>query len=112
MVATAESVVASVVAQRENDATTRRATTNRVPVVRATTERATTERATTERATTGLVWRIEINRRKKADGTYSYHWLYRFGSGKDRRAVYGGTVDRLMALNPTRWVNYVNNSED
>jgi hypothetical protein len=58
------------------------------------------------------VWRIEINRRKRAGGGYSYHWLYRFGSGKDRRAVYGGTVDSLIELNPTRWDSYVNNSEE
>jgi hypothetical protein len=61
--------------------------------------------ATTERR--ALAWRIEINRRPKADGGYSYHWLYRFGSGRDRRAIYGGTVDRLIALNPERWQKYL-----
>jgi hypothetical protein len=83
------SVVASVVAQSN-------ATTN--------------QDATTDRP--GLVWRIEINRRRKADGSYSYHWLYRFGSGSDRRAVYGGTIDELMALNPARWQSYLSNSEE
>jgi hypothetical protein len=53
------------------------------------------------------VWRIEINRRPKADGGWSYHWLYRFGSGRDRTSVYGGTVDRLMAINPARWARYL-----
>jgi hypothetical protein len=83
------SVVASVVAQSN-------ATTN--------------QDATTDRP--GLVWRIEINRRRKADGSYSYHWLYRFGSGKTRQAVYGGTVDELIELNPIRWAAYANNSEE
>lgn len=90
-------VVASVVAQRENlDATTDNATTNRPVVARD---------ATTSRP--GLVWRIEINRRRKADGGWSYHWIYRFGSGKERRSFYGGTVDRLIALNPARWNQYL-----
>lgn len=66
---------------------------------------ATTSHATTDRGG-GLIWRIEINRRRKADGGWSYHWLYRFGSGRDRRAIYGGTIDRLIALNPTRWKQY------
>lgn len=66
---------------------------------------ATTRDATTDR--TGLVWRIEINRRPLAGGGWSYHWLYRFGSGSERRAVYGGTVDRLIALNPARWQKYL-----
>jgi len=54
-----------------------------------------------------MTWRIEINRRPKAGGGYSFHWLYRFGSGDERRAVYGGTVDALIALNPARWQKYL-----
>lgn len=71
----------------------------------------TTTRATTD-SSPGLVWRIEINRRKKAKGGYSYHWLYRFGRGPDRRAVYGGTADQLIALNPARWAQYLEASQD
>ena len=81
----APSVVASVVASREKP-------------------RATTD-ATTERR--AMTWRIEINRRPKAGGGYSFHWLYRFGSGDERRAVYGGTVDALIASNPARWQKYL-----
>ncbi len=55
----------------------------------------------------GLSWRIEINRRRKVGGGWSYHWLYRFGSGKARQAVYGGTADELIALNPARWARYL-----
>ena len=40
-------------------------------------------------------WRIEFNRRKTASG-YIFHWVYRFGSGKDRRTVYGGMVPRWL----------------
>jgi hypothetical protein len=61
--------------------------------------------ATTERR--ALTWRIEINRRPKAGGGYSFHWLYRFGSGDERRAIYGGTVDALIAMNPARWQKYL-----
>ena len=67
--------------------------------------RATTDNATTERRV--LTWRIEINRRPKAGGGYSFHWLYRFGSGDERRAIYGGTVDALIAMNPARWQKYL-----
>jgi hypothetical protein len=91
-------VVASVVASR-------------VKPQNATTDNATTNQNATTGATT-LAWRIEINRRPKAGGGYSYHWLYRFGSGADRRAVYGGTIDRLMATNPLRWATYLVNAED
>jgi len=77
---------------------------------------ATTDATTKASATTSppvvVAWRIEINRRPKAEGGYSYHWLYRFGSGKDRRAVYGGTIDRLIAFNPARWQAYQDNSGD
>ena len=93
-----QSVVASVVASREKPrATTDNATTD-APVVAAPI-------ATTERK--ALSWRIEINRRPKVGGGHSYHWLYRFGSGDERRAVYGGTVDALIALNPARWQKYL-----
>ena len=96
--AAAPSVVASVVAlERKPNATTDNATTT-APVVAS-------PNATTERRV--MTWRIEINRRPKADGGYSYHWLYRFGSGDERRAVYGGTVDALIALNPARWQKYL-----
>ena len=95
---TAPSVVASVVAlESKPRATTDNATTN-APVVAASN-------ATTERR--ALTWRIEINRRPKADGGYSFHWLYRFGSGDERRAIYGGTVDALIAMNPARWQKYL-----
>ena len=94
----APSVVASVVASREKPrATTENATTS-APVVAAAN-------ATTERR--AMTWRIEINRRPKAGGGYSFHWLYRFGSGDERRAVYGGTVDALIAMNPVRWQKYL-----
>ena len=89
----------------------------RVPVVASELQsNATTKtNATTSGATTAtplvVAWRIEINRRPKADGGYSYHWLYRFGSGKDRRAVYGGTIDQLIALNPKRWATYQENTK-
>jgi hypothetical protein len=61
--------------------------------------------ATTERR--AVAWRIEINRRSKAAGGYSFHWLYRFGSGDERRAIYGGTIDQLIAINPERWQKYL-----
>jgi hypothetical protein len=87
-------VVASVVASRVNQAN------------------ATTDANATTKPPLVVAWRIEINRRPKAGGGYSYHWLYRFGSGSDRRAVYGGTIDRLMMMNPLRWATYLVNSED
>jgi len=59
-----------------------------------------------------VAWRIEINRRRKSGGGWSYHWLYRFGSGRDRTAIYGGTIDRLIALNPARWAAYQENTGD
>jgi hypothetical protein len=93
----APSVVASVVASREKPRATTDATTG-ASVVAASN-------ATTERR--AMTWRIEINRRPKAGGGYSFHWLYRFGSGDERRAVYGGTVDALIALNPARWQKYL-----
>lgn len=97
-----QSVVASVVASREEPrATTDDATTSASVVA---SSNATTNTTTIR---TALSWRIEINRRPKADGGYSYHWLYRFGSGDERRAVYGGTVDTLIALNPVRWQKYL-----
>ena len=98
VVASAQSVVASVVAlERKPNATTEDATTSASVVA--------LDDATTERR--AMTWRIEINRRPKADGGYSFHWLYRFGSGGARRAVYGGTVDALIALNPARWQKYL-----
>ncbi len=79
------------------------------------TTNATTKTNAGGHATTAaplvVAWRIEINRRAKSGGGYSYHWLYRFGSGNDRRAVYGGTIDRLIALNPARWAAYQENTE-
>lgn len=102
VVASWRSVVASVVAQRERS----NATTDTMP------ERSVVAQSPAAHDRRGLVWRIEINRRSKADGGYSYHWLYRFGSGKDRRAVYGGTIDQLIALNPARWAAYQENSGD
>lgn len=93
---TAPSVVASVVAlESKPRATTDNATTN-APVVAASN-------ATTERR--ALTWRIEINRRPKAGGGYSFHWLYRFGSGD--AVIHGGTVDALIAMNPARWQKYL-----
>jgi hypothetical protein len=77
----------------------------------ATTNATTKPSTVTNHATTAaplvVAWRIEINRRKKADGGWSYHWLYRFGSGDERRSVYGGTADKLIALNPDRWRKYL-----
>ena len=100
VVASTGHVVASVVASREEPhATTHDGdnATTRPAVVAAAS-------ATTRPA---LAWRIEINRRPLAGGGWSYHWLYRFGSGDQRRAVYGGTVDRLIAFNPNRWQKYL-----
>jgi hypothetical protein len=106
VVASAQPVVASVVASPQPVVASREKPD-------ATTDRATTDRATTSaprNATTSrpaLVWRIEINRRRKASNGWSYHWLYRFGSGNERRSVYGGTIDQLMALNLARWQKYL-----
>ncbi|CUS05386.2 protein of unknown function [Candidatus Promineifilum breve] len=102
VVASTRPVVASVVASREKPRT---ATTKRAPTPVVASAKVPAPHATTDRP--GLVWRIEINRRPKADGSYSYHWLYRFGSGDKRRSVYGGTIDQLIAFNPTRWQKYL-----
>jgi hypothetical protein len=68
---------------------------------------------TGENATTRgsiATWRIEINRRKLANGGYSHHWNYRFTIDGQRRAVYGGNLEKLIALNPARWNVYMSNS--
>lgn len=93
-----QSVVASVVAlESKIDSAAKNATTDTLVVA--------SSNATTERR--AMTWRIEINRRPKVGGGHSYHWLYRFGSGDERRAVYGGTVDALIAMNPARWQKYL-----
>ena len=43
----------------------------------------------------GFSWRIEFNHRDTKAGSLR-HWVYRFGSGKERRAIYGGMVQEWM----------------
>jgi hypothetical protein len=53
------------------------------------------KRPRAQRATSGLSWRIEFCRRKTKQGDL-VHWVYRFGSGANRRAVYGGVAEPWM----------------
>lgn len=54
-------------------------------------------------------WRIKINRRKAKKG-YSYHWNYALWTGEKERIKYGGSLAKLMAMNPARWQKYQKNS--
>jgi hypothetical protein len=54
-----------------------------------------------------MTWRIEINRRPKAGGGYSFHWLYRFGSGDERRARLWWHGGRADSVEPARWQKYL-----
>ena len=57
-------------------------------------------------------WRIEINKRKKKDNGFTYHWIYRLTkeNGK-RKSKYGGSLDSLKMRNPERWESYKQNSK-
>jgi hypothetical protein len=84
-------------------------TSNGYVVANSNATTRTRQNATT-RGSLATTWRIEINRRKLANGGYSHHWNYRFTINGQRRAVYGGNLEKLVALNPARWNIYISNS--
>lgn len=62
-----------------------------------------------ENATTG--WRKQVNRRRRIDGTYNYHWVWITGSGSNRPSKYGGSINDLLSNYPERWEEYQQNSQ-